>query len=329
MFRPRRLRRTPTLRRLVRETRVSPDSLIYPMFIQEGKNICEEIPSMPGQYHYSPDRLAAGVEQAQKAGVNAVLLFGLPDHKDELGSGAYAADGVVQQGIRAIRREFPDLVIITDVCLCEYTSHGHCGMLKNDRNNCKYVDNDSTLPVLAQTAVSQVEAGADVVAPSDMMDGRVAAIRAALDKAGYLDTPIFSYAVKYASSFYGPFRDAAGSAPAFGDRRGYQMDFHNFRESLLEAELDEDEGADAIIVKPGLPYLDVLSAVAAESRRPMISYWVSGEYSMIKAAARNGWISEQGVVCESAVAFYRAGANMLITYHAKELAGWMKQGLLG
>ncbi len=328
MFRPRRLRRTAALRSLVRQTRVSPDSLIYPLFVQEGRDIKEEISAMPGQYHYSPDRLGEAVAEAWDAGVRAVLLFGLPDHKDEVGSEAYSADGVVQQAIRALRDHFPELVIIADLCLCEYTSHGHCGLICQQGHRWT-VDNDATLEILAKTALSQLAAGADVVAPSDMMDGRVAAIRQAMDEGGFQDRALFSYAVKYASAFYGPFREAAGSAPAFGDRRGYQMDYHNFRESLMEAQLDQDEGADAIIVKPGLPYLDVLSAVAAQSRRPLASYWVSGEYSMIKAAAAKGWIDEAAVVCESAVAFYRAGANMLITYHAKELARWMKEGRLG
>lgn len=326
MIRPRRLRRTASLRSLVQEVKVSPSSLIYPVFVKEGHNICEEISAMPGQFHLSPDRLPFLFDKIAQAGVSSVLFFGLPSSKDETGSGAWADDGVVQQGLRAVRQNFPHMTLITDVCLCEYTSHGHCGMVKRDGCDCWTVDNDSTLPLLARAALSHVEAGADVVAPSDMMDRRVAALRHALDESGFDDRAVFSYAVKYSSAFYGPFRVAVESAPAFGDRRSYQMDPHNGREALLEAELDELEGADALIVKPGLPYLDVLSQVVQQSHRPVGAYWVSGEYSMIKAAAAKGWIDGKAVTCESALAFFRAGAQMLITYSALELAQWMGDG---
>ena len=323
LIRPRRLRRTAAMRAMVRETRLSPSMLVYPVFIREGRKIAEDIDAMPGQKRYSPDVFPGVLESLAVAGVNNVLLFGLPEHKDEAGSGAYAEDGVVQQALREGRKHFPQMLFITDVCLCEYTSHGHCGVLKGE-----VVDNDPTVELLARTAVSQALAGADVVAPSDMMDGRVGAIRAALDKAGLEETAVLSYAVKYASAFYGPFREAAGSAPAFGDRRGYQMDPRNSREAMRELALDLEEGADMVMVKPGLPYLDVLKAVKEVSPVPVGSYNVSGEYSMIKAAAMKGWIDEERAVCEAATCLVRAGADILITYHAPQLAGWILEGKL-
>lgn len=322
--RPRRLRKNPVIRKMVRETRVSKDALIYPLFVKEGRGIRDEISSLPGQYHFSPDTLPGAVEEALKAGVNAFILFGLPENKDEVGSGAYCGDGVVQKGIREIKKRFPEAYIITDVCMCEYTSHGHCGILKGEA-----VDNDATLPYIAKIALSHAEAGCDMVAPSDMMDGRVAAIRRTFDENGYADLPVMSYAVKYASAFYGPFRDAAGSAPAFGDRKSYQMDFHNTSEALKEAALDEREGADILMVKPALSYLDVLRAVKGQTNLPVAAYSVSGEYAMIKAAAKAGLIDEYGVMCESAVGVFRAGASLLVTYYAKELAAAMEKGDIG
>ena len=322
--RPRRLRSGLTLRKMMRETRMSPDSLILPVFIKEGENIKEEISSLPGQYHFSPDRVGEIAEEALKSGVNALLLFGLPAHKDEKGSEAYNIDGALQQGIRLLKERYPELYIVTDICMCEYTSHGHCGILSGQQ-----VDNDKTLPYLQKIALSHVAAGADMVAPSDMMDGRIGAIREALDQHGFTNIPILSYAVKYASAFYGPFRDAAGSAPAFGDRKGYQMDCHNVREALKEAWLDIEEGADALMVKPALSYLDVIRAVKEETNLPLAAYSVSGEYAMIKAAASQGFIDEYNVMCESSVSIYRAGADILISYYAKELAGAMKKGDIG
>ena len=322
--RPRRLRRTDTLRRMTRETRMSPASLVLPFFVREGTNVREEISSLPGQLRYSPDTIHEGVEKAMASGVRSFLLFGLPDHKDEQGSAAWAVDGVVQQALGAIRRRFPEAYLITDVCLCEYTSHGHCGVPEG----CS-VDNDATLPLLARTALSHADAGADLVAPSDMMDGRVAAIRDMLDQNGHPDIPVMSYAVKYASYFYGPFREAAGSAPGFGDRRGYQMDWHNRREASREAELDLAEGADMLIVKPAMSYLDIVADVAAFSPVPVAAYSVSGEYAMIRAAGMQGLIDEYGVMCESAVGVFRAGADILITYFAAELAEAMRKGDIG
>ncbi|MBR1671829.1 MAG: porphobilinogen synthase [Fretibacterium sp.] len=327
VIRPRRLRRTQAIRDLAAETRLSPSMLVYPVFVREGRNVVEEIPAMPGQRRWSPDTLPRILEQAARAGIGGVLLFGVPERKDPEGSGAWAEEGIVQQAMRTAKREFPDLTLIGDVCLCEYTSHGHCGVLKGEGTG-RTVDNDATLGLLARTAVSQAQAGADIIAPSDMMDGRVGAIRSALDGAGFQDTPIFSYAVKYASAFYGPFREAAGSVPAFGDRRGYQMDPRNAREALREARLDLDEGADMLMVKPGLPYLDVLRALREHTCVPVGSYSVSGEYSMIKAAASNGWLDEERVVSEAAVCQARAGADILITYFALSLAGWMREGKL-
>lgn len=322
--RPRRLRSNETLRKMVRETRVDKSSLIFPMFVKEGKGIREEIPSMKGQYRYSVDQMFYELEQLSKTGVSSVMLFGIPDHKDELASGAYAEDGIIQKALKEAKRRFPDLYYITDVCLCEYTSHGHCGML------CGHdVDNDTTLKVLAKTALSHVQAGADMVAPSDMMDGRVAAIRNILDEYGYVNTPIMSYAVKYASGFYAPFRDAADSAPAFGDRKTYQMDYHNSREGIREILLDEEEGADIIMVKPALAYLDMIAKAKEVTSLPIAAYSVSGEYAMIKAAAEKGWIDEEKIVCETAIAAFRAGAQSYLTYYAKELARYIDEGKIG
>ena len=322
--RPRRLRGTTTLRKMVRETRMDKASLIYPMFVVEGKGIRHEIPSMPGQYHYSLDLLPAAFEEVVKAGVSSVMLFGIPDHKDETGSSAWAEDGIIQRALAAGKKYVPELYYITDVCMCEYTSHGHCGVLKGHD-----VDNDNTLPLLARTALSHVEAGADMVGPSDMMDGRVAAIRKILDENGHLETPVMSYAAKYASGFYGPFREAADSAPSFGDRKTYQMDYHNGKEGVKEALLDVEEGADIIMVKPALSYLDIIRRVSEAVQVPVAAYSVSGEYAMIKAAAMKGWINEEAVVCEAATSIYRAGADVLITYYAKELAKYMEEGRIG
>ena len=323
-IRPRRLRSSDCLRRMVRETRVSPDSLIYPLFLVEGENIVESIPSLEGQYRYSPDRVGEAIEECLKAGVTRVLLFGIPAHKDACGSSAWDENGIVQQGIRAIKEQYPECYIITDVCMCEYTSHGHCGILCGET-----VDNDKTLEVLSKTALSHVQAGADMVAPSDMMDGRVGAIRKTLDEAGYTNIPIMAYSAKYASAFYGPFRDAAGSAPAFGDRRGYQMDPHNRKEAIRECALDVEEGADILMVKPALSYLDVIREVSDTFDLPLCAYQVSGEYAMIKAAGAAGLIDEYRLLCESALSIYRAGANILITYYAKELAEAMRKGDMG
>lgn len=323
-FRPRRLRTSDSLRRLVRETRLSADSLIWPIFVREGMGIYEEIPSLPGQYHYSPDQLERMIEQAHIHGVSRVMLFGLPAQKDACGSGAWAENGIVQQGIRKIKELAPDMYVITDVCMCEYTSHGHCGIL------CGHdVDNDKTLEVLCKTALSHAQAGADMVAPSDMMDGRVACIRQTLDAHGFEHIPILSYAAKYASSFYGPFRDAAGSAPAFGDRRSYQMDWHNSREAMRECALDVQEGADILMIKPALSYLDLIHEARHTFNLPIAAYSVSGEYAMIKAAAKAGWIDEHNVMCESAVSIFRAGADILITYYACELADAIRKGEIG
>ena len=322
--RPRRLRGSENLRKMVRETRMDKSSLIYPLFVKEGTGIEEEIPSMEGQYRYSVDRLPFELERLQKAGVNNVMLFGIPDHKDEVGSGAYDPNGIVQKALREAKKQFPDMYYITDVCMCEYTSHGHCGVL------CGHdVNNDATLELLAKTAVSHVEAGADMVAPSDMMDGRVRAIREALDANGHYEAPIMSYAVKYASAFYGPFRDAAGSAPSFGDRKSYQMDFHNRREGMKEALTDVEEGADIIMVKPAMSYLDMVSEVSKAVNVPVATYSASGEYAMVKAAAKMGWIEEERIMCEMAVSAYRAGAQIYLTYYAKELAKCMDEGRIG
>lgn len=322
--RPRRLRGSENLRKMVRETRMDKSSLIYPLFVKEGTGIEEEIPSMEGQFRYSVDRLPFELERLQNAGVNSIMLFGIPDHKDEVGSGAYDPNGIVQKALREAKKQFPDMYYITDVCMCEYTSHGHCGVL------CGHdVNNDATLELLAKTAVSHVEAGADMVAPSDMMDGRVRAIREALDANGHYGAPIMSYAVKYASAFYGPFRDAAGSAPSFGDRKSYQMDFHNRREGMKEALTDVEEGADIIMVKPAMSYLDMVSEVSKAVNVPVATYNVSGEYAMVKAAAKMGWIDEERIMCEMAVSAYRAGAQIYLTYYAKELAKCMDEGRIG
>ena len=322
--RPRRLRGSENLRKMVRETRMDKSSLIYPLFVKEGTGIEEEIPSMEGQFRYSVDRLPFELERLQNAGVNSIMLFGIPDHKDEVGSGAYDPNGIVQKALREAKKQFPDMYYITDVCMCEYTSHGHCGVLcGHDANN------DATLELLAKTAVSHVEAGADMVAPSDMMDGRVRAIREALDANGHYGAPIMSYAVKYASAFYGPFRDAAGSAPSFGDRKSYQMDFHNRREGMKEALTDVEEGADIIMVKPAMSYLDMVSEVSKAVNVPVATYSVSGEYAMVKAAAKMGWIDEERIMCEMAVSAYRAGAQIYLTYYAKELAKCMDEGRIG
>lgn len=322
--RPRRLRNGSAVRSMVRETRVSKDSLVYPFFVMEGENIKEEIDTMPGQFRYSIDMLPELFEKLKKSGVLKVLVFGIPGYKDEIGSSAWAEDGIVQRAIKFIKANYPEFYIITDVCMCEYTSHGHCGIL------CDHdVDNDKTLEVLAKTALSHVVAGADMVAPSDMMDGRIAAIRELLDEKGYTNTPIMSYSVKYASAFYGPFRDAAGSAPSFGDRKSYQMDFHNSREAITEAELDVEEGADILMVKPGMAYLDVLVKLRERFDKPIALYSVSGEYSMIKAAAAAGYIDEMRIVGESAICMFRAGADILITYYAMEIADLITEGRIG
>lgn len=324
IHRPRRLRTTPQLRGMVRETRVSADSLIYPMFVTEGENIKEEIETMPGQYRYSIDRMGEILQEMLDAGVKSVMLFGIPEHKDECGSEAYSDNGIIQRALRYAKEKYPQLYYVTDVCMCEYTSHGHCGILDGD-----YVDNDKTLEMLAKIAVSHAKAGADMVAPSDMMDGHIEALRKALDDNGFINVPIMAYSVKYASAFYGPFRDAAGSAPAFGDRKSYQMDPHNIREAIIEAELDYEEGADILMVKPGMAYLDVLREVKARFNKPVALYSVSGEYSMIKAGAKLGYIDEKKMICESAICMYRAGADILITYFAKEIAEYIKEGLIG
>ena len=322
--RPRRLRGGANITKMVRETRMDKSSLIYPLFAIDGENIQEEIPSMEGQYRYSVDRLPYELERLSKAGVSNVMLFGIPAHKDEVGSQAYDPDGIVQRALRESKKRFPDLYYITDVCMCEYTSHGHCGVL------CGHdVDNDATLELLAKTALSHVEAGADMVAPSDMMDGRVMAIRQLLDKNGHKEIPIMSYAVKFASAFYGPFRDAADSAPAFGDRKTYQMDPHNGREAIKEALLDVEEGADIIMVKPAMSFLDLVTNVKAATNVPVAAYSVSGEYAMVKAAAKMGWIDEEQIMCEMAVSAYRAGAQIYLTYYAKELAKCMDEGRIG
>ncbi|MDO4869556.1 MAG: porphobilinogen synthase [Bacillota bacterium] len=322
--RPRRLRTTESMRKMVRETRVDKSSLIYPIFTIDGTGIKEEIPSMPGQYRYSVDQFPYALEEAAKLGVNNILLFGIPEHKDEVGSQAYAHDGIVQRALREGKKHFPDMLFIADVCMCEYTSHGHCGILHGD-----YVDNDDTLVKLAEIASSQAEAGADIVAPSDMMDGHVTAIRQKLDEDGFKNTPIMSYAVKFASAFYGPFRDAADSAPCFGDRKSYQMDFHNGREAMKEALLDVEEGTDFLIVKPAMAYYDLLERVVSATNIPVATYSVSGEYSMVKAAAQNGWIDEERIISEMAIGAYRSGAGMYITYFAKELAKLIDEGKIG
>src|ERR687886_2553763 len=323
--RPRRLRRTDTLRRMVRETRLSVDSLIYPLFVVPGADVRVEIPSMPGVYHLSVDRVVDEAREVADLGIPAIILFGLPRHKDEQGSEAWAADGVVQQALRAIKRAVPSLVLMADTCLCEYTSHGHCGILGPSGAE-GFIQNDPSLELLARAAVSQAEAGADVVAPSDMLDGRVGAIRSALDARGLNEVAILAYAAKYASAFYGPFRDAADSAPQLGDRRGYQMDPANGREALREVALDLAEGADLVMVKPALPYLDVVRAVRSTYPDvPLAAYNVSGEYAMLKAAAMQGWLDERRAALEALTAITRAGADLTITYFAKQAARWLAE----
>jgi porphobilinogen synthase len=317
----RRLRRTEGLRSLVRETRLSPADFVFPLFVAHGRGLRQEIESMPGQYHLSPDGLAREAEELRALGIPAVLLFGLPAAKDDEGSEAYADDGIVQEAVGALKRAAPDLVVITDVCLCEYTSHGHCGVVVDGE-----VDNDRTLELLARTALSHARAGADMVAPSDMMDGRVAAIRLALDENGFAHLPIMAYAAKYASAFYGPFRVAADSAPQFGDRRGYQMDPPNVREALREIEADIAEGADIVMVKPALAYLDVLARARRRFGLPLAAYNVSGEYAMVKAADSLGWLDGRRTALEVLTAIKRAGADIIITYHAKEAASWLSEG---
>lgn len=318
-YRPRRLRRTPTLRRLVRETGLDPADLIYPLFIVPGEKQRLPISTLAGQFHLSPDEAANEAERLFAQGLSALLLFGLPAHKDALGSSGAAPDGPVQSALRAIKTRVPEMVLITDVCLCEYTSHGHCGALKNGQ-----VDNDATLPLLAAQALSHVEAGADMVAPSDMMDGRVGAIRQVLDERGFSDLPIMSYSIKYASAFYGPFREAAGSTPQEGDRRGYQMDPANWREAFREAELDVAEGADFLMVKPAGPYLDIISRIRDSFNLPLVAYQVSGEFAMIKAAAAAGLLDEKGAALESLLGLKRAGADLIITYFAPQVLSWLK-----
>lgn len=309
---------------MVAETRLSADQFVLPLFVRAGRKLRQPVKSMPGVFQLSPDELLAEARRAREAGVPAVLLFGVPDRKDEKASEAYAANGVVQQAVRLLKRELPDLLVITDVCLCEYMSHGHCGVVRRGPAGARIL-NDPSLKLLARAAVSHAEAGADVVAPSDMMDGRVAAIRAALDRAGFVDTPILSYAAKFASAFYGPFREAAESAPRFGDRRSYQMASPNGAEALREVALDIEEGADLVMVKPALAYLDVLYRVKAEFGYPTAAYAVSGEYAMIKAAAANGWLDERAVTLESLLALRRAGADILITYAAVDAARWLRE----
>lgn len=317
--RPRRLRASEGLRRLVRETRIGMDDLMYPLFVVEGKNIQREIPTMPGVFHYSVDRLLFELDTIQAAGVPSVILFGVPDHKDAHGSGAYCEDGIVQKALRASKKRFSEMVFTADVCLCEYTSHGHCGIIKDQR-----VDNDATLEYLTKTAVSLSDAGADILAPSDMMDGRVAAIRRGLDTNGFYDKAIMAYSVKYASSFYGPFREAAGSAPAFGDRKTYQMDYGGRKEAMKEIELDIAEGADIIMIKPALAYLDIIKEASERFQYPLAAYHVSGEYCMIKAAAQRGWIDERNAAVESLTAMKRAGAEIIISYFAKKMPEWLE-----
>lgn len=320
-FRPRRLRRSEALRGLVRETTVQPADLVLPLFVVPGKGVRRPVSSMPGVDQTSADELLRDATEALQLGIPAVLLFGIPEEKDDVGSSGYHPSGVVQEAVRLLKRELPELIVVTDVCLCEYTSHGHCGVLRGET-----VDNDATLPLLARMAVSHAEAGADIVAPSDMMDGRVKAIRAALDVKGHTDVPILSYAIKYASSFYGPFRDAAESAPSFGDRRGYQMDPANAREALREARLDIDEGADLLMVKPAHAYLDVIHRVRMATELPLWAYHVSGEYAMVMAAAERGWLDGDRAMTEVLTSIKRAGADRVVTYYARQFARRAREG---
>jgi len=319
VYRPRRLRQNAALRALVRETELSVSHLVQPLFVREGRNVRKPIGSMPGQFQLSVDQL---VGDAGKLGVPAVILFGIPDKKDEKASGAYAANGIVPKAVRALKKELPDLIVICDVCLCEYMSNGHCGVVVGRD---KRVDNDATLPLLAKASLAYAEAGADIVAPSDMMDGRVAAIRAALDETGFADTPIMSYAAKFASAFYGPFREAAESPPKFGDRKTYQMDYANADEALREVALDIEEGADIVMVKPALAYMDLIRRVKEKFGYPVACYNVSGEYAMVKAAAKNGWLDEKQVVLEMLTGFKRAGADIILTYWAADVARWLQE----
>ena len=321
VFRPRRLREKRLLRRMVRETALSVDDFVYPLFVTHGRGLREPISAMPGQFRVSIDELLKEAKDAAGMGIPAILLFGVPAEKDARASEAYAEDGIIQQAVRAVKDRVPDLLVITDVCLCEYTSHGHCGIVEDGT-----VRNDPTLELLARTAVSHAEAGADVVAPSDMMDGRVGAIREALDEASYIDTPIMAYSAKYASVFYGPFREAAGSAPQFGDRRGYQMDPANGVEAMREIALDVDEGADIVMVKPALPYLDIIARAKADFGVPLAAYSVSGEYAMIKAAGQLGWLDEKRAMMEALTSIRRAGADIVITYFAKDAARVLEHG---
>lgn len=318
--RHRRLRSSEAMRALVRETTISVNDFIYPLFVAEGENIKNEVPSMPGVYQISLDQLNEEIDELVSLGIRAVMLFGIPKEKDEVGTGAYVDEGIVQQATRQIKEHYPEMLVIADTCLCEYTSHGHCGVIHGEE-----IDNDESLKLLAQTAVSQAKAGADIIAPSNMMDGFVIAIRQALDEAGFTNIPIMSYAVKYASSFYGPFRDAAESTPQFGDRKTYQMDPANRREALKEAETDIEEGADLLIVKPALAYLDIVREVKNATNVPIVAYNVSGEYAMVKAAAQNGWIDERPLVMEMFTSMKRAGADLILTYHAKDIARWLKE----
>lgn len=320
-YRPRRLRASETIRRMVRETRLTVDDLIYPVFVTYGSGVRKPVESMPGVYNMSIDILLEEMGQVSELGIPGVLLFGIPSQKDAVGSEAYNDQGEVQEAIRAIKKEFPELLVITDVCLCEYTDHGHCGIIKD---GC--VLNDPTLELLARAALSHVRAGADMVAPSDMMDGRIAAIRKRLDQEGYQDIPIMAYSAKYSSAFYGPFREAAGSAPQFGDRKAYQMDPPNSNEAMREVRLDLEEGADIVMVKPALAYMDIIRRVKEEFNYPVAAYNVSGEYAMVKAAAKNGWIDERRVVLEALTGMKRAGADIILTYHAKDVARWLKEG---
>jgi porphobilinogen synthase len=321
--RPRRLRQSAALRRLVCETQLNVAQLVLPMFARGGRKLRRPIDAMPGVFQLSPDELVRDASKAHALGVPAVLLFGIPEKKDDKASGAYARNGIVQQAVRLLKKELPELLVITDVCLCEYMAHGHCGIVRRDKPGAKIL-NDPTLKLLARAAASHAEAGADIVAPSDMMDGRVRAIREELDRSGFTDTPIMSYAAKFASAFYGPFREAAESTPKFGDRRSYQMDAANANEALREVALDIQEGADIVMVKPALAYLDILHRVKTEFGHPTAAYSVSAEYSMVKAAAAKGWIDERAVTMESLLAMRRAGADIIITYAAAEVAGWLK-----
>ncbi|KON91194.1 porphobilinogen synthase [Rossellomorea marisflavi] len=318
--RHRRLRQTENMRALVRETHLRKEDLIYPLFVVEGENIRRLVPSMPDVYHISMDNLQAEMDEIVSLGIKSIILFGVPAEKDEMGSQAYHDHGIVQQATRFVKERYPEIVVVADTCLCQYTSHGHCGIVEGGK-----ILNDPTLDLLAKTAVSQAEAGADIIAPSNMMDGFVAAIRHGLDEAGFTDVPIMSYAVKYSSSFYGPFRDAAHSTPQFGDRRTYQMDPANRLEALREAQSDIEEGADFLIVKPALSYLDIMRDVKDRFNAPVVAYNVSGEYSMVKAAAQNGWIDEKGIVMEKLVSMKRAGADLIVTYHAKDAARWLSE----